>query len=144
MMTTLCVVAATTAAAQSGSRCRPMGQVNPLSPDKSEYILYYEFEQVDEQPEFPGGERGLVNFVNRTREYPYNEYVHRAQGRVLCSFIIGTDGRVSHVQVGRSSGNQAFDREAIRVIKKMPRWEPGRMMGSKVNVRCILPIAFRL
>lgn len=121
-----------------------MGQVNPLSADKSEYILYYEFDQVDEQPQFPGGEHGLVNFVNRTREYPYNEYVHRQQGRVLCSFIIGTDGRVSHVTVVRSSGNQAFDHEAVRVIRKMPRWEPGRLFGTKVNVRFIMPIAFRL
>lgn len=121
-----------------------MGQVNPLSPDRSEYVFYYEFEQVDEQPQFPGGEHGLVNFVNRTREYPYNEYVNHAQGRVLCSFIIGTDGRVAHVKVVRSSGYQAFDREAVRVIKKMPRWEPGRMQGTRVNVRMFMPIAFRL
>ena len=96
------------------------------------------------QPSFPGGERGLVKFVNNTREYPYHEYVARQQGRVLCSFIILTDGQVSHVKVLRSSGHEALDNEAVRVINKMPRWEAGKMWNTKVNVRCILPIAFRL
>ena len=86
----------------------------------------------------------MVNFINNTREYPYEEYVRHSQGRVLCSFIIGTDGRVSHVRVIRSSGFESFDKEAVRVIKKMPRWEAGRIYNSKVNVRLILPIAFRL
>ena len=131
-------------AADAQRNARRVGQVNPMSPERLQYIEFYEFEQVDVQPEFPGGERGLVNYINNTREYPYNEYVHHQQGRVLCSFIIGTDGRVSHVQVIRSSGYAAFDQEALRVIRKMPRWEAGRMRSSKVNVRCILPIAFRL
>ena len=118
--------------------------VNPLAPDKVTYMEVYDFDYVEEQPQFPGGERGLINYINDTREYPYNEYKHRIQGRVLCSFVIETDGKVSHVDVFRSSGNASLDREAIRVIKKMPKWEAGRMNYNKVNVRCILPIAFRL
>lgn len=123
---------------------RRVGTVNPLSPDKSSYMMYYEFEQVEVQPQFPGGEHGLVNFINDTREYPYEEYVHHRQGRVLCSFIIGTDGQVTNVRVFRSSGYRSFDEEAVRVIKKMPRWEAGSINNIKVNVRCIIPIAFRL
>jgi protein TonB len=123
---------------------RRVGTVNPLSPDKSSYTMYYEFEQVEVQPQFPGGEHGLVNFINDTREYPYIEYVNHRQGRVLCSFIIGADGQVTHVKVFRSSGYRSFDEEAVRVIKKMPRWEAGSINNVKVNVRCILPIAFRL
>lgn len=131
-------------AANGQRNARRVGEVNPMSPEHLQYIEFYEFEQVDVQPEFPGGERGLVNYINNTREYPYNEYVRHQQGRVLCSFIIGSDGRVSHIQVIRSSGYSAMDQEAVRVIKKMPRWEAGRVHNSKVNVRCILPIAFRL
>ena len=115
-----------------------------MSSDRSGYIMFYEFEYVDVQPKFPGGEHGLVNFINKTREYPYNDYVRHNQGRVLCSFIIDVDGKVSHVQVLRSSGFESLDREAVRVIKKMPKWEAGRISNTKVNVRCILPIAFRL
>lgn len=129
---------------QTRPRASRIGVVNPLSPEHVSYLEFYEFEQVDVQPSFPGGERGLVNFVNKTREYPYKEYMARRQGRVLCSFIILTDGQVSHVKVLRSSGYEALDNEAVRVIKKMPRWEAGKVWNTKVNVRCILPIAFRL
>ncbi len=126
------------------AQTRRTGTVNPMSSDRSGYIMFYEFEYVDVQPKFPGGEHGLVNFINKTREYPYNDYVRHNQGRVLCSFIIDVDGKVSHVQVLRSSGFESLDREAVRVIKKMPKWEAGRISNTKVNVRCILPIAFRL
>lgn len=138
------VLAAVQAQGQTRPRASRIGVVNPMSPDHTTYIDFYEFEQVDVQPSFPGGERGLVNFVNNTREYPYNEYMARRQGRVLCSFIILADGQVTHVKVLRSSGYEALDAEAVRVIKKMPRWEAGKLWNSKVNVRCILPIAFRL
>ncbi len=140
----LLIILFTLPAAAQQARGKRVGTVNPMSPDRMRYLEYYEFEQVDVQPEFPGGEHGLVNFINNTREYPYEEYVRHSQGRVLCSFIIGTDGRVSHVRVIRSSGFESFDKEAVRVIKKMPRWEAGRIYNSKVNVRLILPIAFRL
>ena len=117
------ILSAIEATAQTRPRASRIGVVNPMSPDHTSYLEFYEFEQVDVQPSFPGGERGLVNFVNNTREYPYHEYVARQQGRVLCSFIILTDGQVSHVKVLRSSGHEALDNEAVRVIKKMPRWE---------------------
>ena len=106
--------------------------------------LIYEYESVDTRPQFPGGETGLINFINETREYPYNAYRNHIQGRVLCSFIVGTDGKLFDIQVIRSSGNESLDREAMRVISKMPRWVVGKVGNTKVNVRCVLPIAFRL
>ena len=138
------LLTALSAGAQTPPRPQRIGVANPLSSNHTSYIDFYEFEQVEVQPAFPGGEHGLVNFVNSTREYPYAEYMSHRQGRVLCSFIILTDGTVTHAQVIRSSGNEAFDKEALRVIKKMPKWEAGRLWGTKVNVRCILPISFRL
>ncbi len=104
----------------------------------------YEFDYVDVQPQFPGGEHGLINYINQTRVYPYDAYHKRIQGRVLCSFIVGTDGKVSHVRVIRGSGDESLNREAMRVISEMPRWTVGRVGRTPVAVRCVLPIAFRL
>ncbi|UKI43605.1 MAG: hypothetical protein L6U16_11350 [Porphyromonadaceae bacterium] len=73
------ILSAIEATAQTRPRASRIGVVNPMSPDHTSYLEFYEFEQVDVQPSFPGGERGLVNFVNNTREYPYNEYVSRQQ-----------------------------------------------------------------
>ena len=127
------------------AQLRDVTTCNPLSPNKSSYnMVVYEYESVDVRPQFPGGERGLINFVNETREYPYNAYRNRVQGRVLCSFVVGTDGKIFNIQVIRSSGDETLDREALRVISRMPKWSVGRIDNTKVNVRCVLPIAFRL
>ena len=128
------------------SQVRHVTTVNPLSPNHSPYdaIEVYEYDYVDVQPQFPGGEHGLINFINRTREYPYHAYKNRVQGRVLCSFIIGTDGKVSNIKVIRGAQDESLNREAMRVISEMPRWKAGKVGGQTVAVRCVLPIAFRL
>jgi len=124
------------------SQVRHVTTVNPMT--KQSYVEVYEFDYVDIQPQFPGGERGLINFINKTREYPYHAYQKRIQGRVLCSFIVGTDGKVSNVRVIRGSGNESLDCEALRVIGEMPRWSVGKVGNKAVPVRVVLPIAFRL
>ncbi len=124
------------------AQVRHVTTVNPMS--KQSYMEVYEFDYVDIQPQFPGGERGLINFINKTREYPYHAYKKRIEGRVLCSFIVGTDGRVSDVRVIRGAGDESLNREAIRVIGKMPRWSVGKVADHAVPVRVVLPIAFRL
>lgn len=129
----------------ASAQLRDVTTVNPLSPSKSGYnMVVYEYESVDIRPQFPGGERSMINFINETREYPYNAYHRRIQGRVLCSFVVGTDGKLFNIQVLRSSGDETLDREALRVIGRMPRWSVGKIDNTKVNVRCVLPIAFRL
>ena len=107
-------------------------------------INVYDFDYVEIQPQFPGGERGLMNFVNKTREYPYQAYESRIEGRVICSFIIMPDGSVTNVMVLRGARDESLNLEAMRVIKKMPKWKAGRVGGQAVAVRCILPIVFRL
>ena len=131
-----------TAALPMVAQVRHVTTVNPMT--KQSHIEVYEFDYVDIQPQFPGGERGLINFINKTREYPYHAYKNRIQGRVLCSFIVGTDGRVSDVRVIRSAGDESLNREAIRVISKMPKWSVGKVGDHAVPVRVVLPIAFRL
>lgn len=124
------------------AQVRHVTTVNPQS--KQSYMEVYEFDYVDIQPQFPGGERGLINFINKTREYPYHAYKNRIQGRVLCSFIVGTDGRVNDVRVLRGAGDESLNREAIRVIEKMPKWSVGKVGKQAVPVRVVLPVNFRL
>lgn len=131
-----------TAVLPMAAQVRHVTTVNPMT--KQSYIEVYEFDYVDIQPQFPGGERGLINFINKTREYPYHAYKKRIQGRVLCSFIVGTDGRVNDIRVIRGAGDESLNREAIRVIGEMPRWSVGKVGNHAVPVRVVLPIAFRL
>ena len=138
----LLAIMTVTAVLPLAAQVRHVTTVNPMS--KQSYMEVYEFDYVDIQPQFPGGERGLINFINKTREYPYHAYKKRIQGRVLCSFIVGTDGRVSDVRVIRGAGDESLDREAIRVIGKMPKWSVGKVRDHAVPVRVVLPIAFRL
>ena len=138
----LLTLLALTAVLPMVAQVRHVTTVNPMS--KQSYMEVYEFDYVDIQPQFPGGERGLINFINRTREYPYHAYKKKIQGRVLCSFIVGTDGRVSDVRVIRGAGDESLNREAIRVIGKMPKWSVGKVSDRAVPVRVVLPINFRL
>ena len=131
-----------TAALPMVAQVRHVTTVNPST--KQSYMEVYEFDYVDIQPQFPGGERGLINFINKTREYPYKAYKKRIQGRVLCSFIVGTDGKVSDIRVIRGAGDESLNREAIRVIGEMPKWSVGKVGNHAVPVRVVLPIAFRL
>lgn len=108
------------------------------------YVDVYEYDFVDVQPRFPGGDRGLVNYINSTRKYPHDAYKDKIQGRVLCSFIINTDGSVCNVSVIRGAAYPSLDKEAVRIIKEMPNWKPGKMADEDVPVHCIIPIAFRL
>ena len=124
------------------AQVRHVTTVNPMT--RQSYSEAYEFDCVDIQPQFPGGERGLINFINKTREYPYHAYKKRIQGRVLCSFVVGTDGRVSDVKVLRGAGDESLNREALRVIGEMPRWSVGKVGSHAVPVRVVLPINFRL
>jgi len=127
-----------------GAQVQHVTTVNPMSREGKGYIEVYEYDYVDVQPEFPGGERGLINFINETREYPYHAYKQRVQGRVLCSFVVGTDGKVSHARVIRGAADESLNREALRVIEQMPRWRAGKMGKTPVPVRVVIPIAFRL
>ena len=138
----LLLIMVVTAVLPMAAQVRHVTTVNPMS--KQSYMEVYEYDYVDIQPQFPGGERGLINFVNKTREYPYHAYKKGIEGRVLCSFIVGTNGKVSDVRVIRGAGDESLDREAIRVISKMPRWSVGKVGDHAVPVRVVLPIAFRL
>ncbi len=125
------------------SQMRRVKLCNPSSQVRDAYVDVYEYDFVDERPQFPGGERGLVNFINKTREYPYEAYEAGVEGRVLCGFIINVDGSVSNITVLRGC-NELLNREAVRVISEMPKWKAGKIGNKSVPVMYLLPIVFRL
>ena len=102
------------------------------------------FVWVDELPEFPiGGQKGLMRYLTQHIRYPAEAQQRNIQGCVLCQFIVNTDGSISDVQVLQQV-HPALDNEALRVLRGMPRWKPGRLQGEPVRVRYTLPVMFRL
>lgn len=125
------------------AQVKRVNNCNPMSKNQSSYEVY-DYDYVDVQPQFPGGECALINFINKTHEYPYEAYKRKIEGRVLCSFIVNPDGSVGHISVVRAAQSDLLNREAVRVISEMPKWKAGKMGNTNVPVRCFLPIAFRL
>ncbi len=101
------------------------------------------FMVVEKMPEFPGGDAALMKFLNDNVNYPAIAQEHGIQGRVYVSFVVGKDGSIRDVAVGRGV-DPALDNEAIRVVKKMPKWNPGQQRGKPVNVKYMLPVNFVL
>ena len=99
---------------------------------------------VEQMPEFPGGEKALRAFLAENVKYPKIAKENGIYGRVICQFIVEKDGSISDVKAAKSSGEISLDREAIRVIKMMPKWKPGKQRNEPVRARYTLPITFKL
>ena len=106
------------------------------------YTEVFEYDYVDEKPEFPGGGSCMINFINENREYPHEAYELGIEGRVTCSFVVNQSGKISHIQVLRGV-EQSLNNEALRIIGKMPEWKPGSIAGQPVPVRVVCCIPFR-
>lgn len=98
----------------------------------------------DVLPQFPGGVQALLAYINSTVKYPKEAITDGKQGRSLVSFVIMKDGTIDNVAIAKSAGSDILDQEAIRVVKSMPKWEPGTIKGKPVNVKFNVPIQFRL
>ncbi|TND07188.1 MAG: hypothetical protein FD123_3333 [Bacteroidetes bacterium] len=99
----------------------------------------------EEQPSFPGGESEMYKYLSQNIRYPAMEKEMGIQGTVYIKFIIGKDGSVSEVEVARSvPGGTGLEKEAVRVIRSMPRWSPGKTNGRPVRTKYTLPIRFIL
>lgn len=106
------------------------------------YLEVYEYDYVNQKPVFPGGDSKLVAFINKTRRYPAKAYKKGIQGRVTCSFVVNTDGSVSHISILKGV-EHSLNQEAIRIMSKMPEWIPGKHEGQTVPVRVIWSVPFR-
>lgn len=127
-------------AALEAQTCRVVCSVS--SRGERTYKEVYEYDYVSVKPSFPGGDNGLVGFVNKTRRYPKAAYKKGIQGRVICSFVVNPDGSLSNIQVIRGV-EKTLNAEAVRICTKMPDWIPGSIDGHVVPVRVIYPIPFR-
>ena len=108
-----------------------------------ENTTLYTLDGIDTYPEFTGGHAAFVKFLTRNLRYPEGAVERDIQGKVLVSFIIEKDGRLSNIKIIRGIGN-GCDEEAIRVLEKSPKWKPGVQNKQNVRVAYTLPINFSL
>ena len=116
-----------------------------MSPETLEKLEKNNVLPVAEQmPEFPGGMPALTEYLKKEVRYPKKCREAGVEGRAIITFVVKKNGKVKDFEVARSSGNKLLDKEAMRVIKKMPKWKPGMHEGKNVNVMFTLPISFKL
>ena len=101
------------------------------------------FVTVEQMPEFPGGLPALMKWLNDNIVYPPMALENNIQGRISCQFTVNADGSVVDVEVIRGR-DPSLDKEAIRVLKKLPKFQPGMQRGKPVRVKFQLPVIFRL
>ena len=101
------------------------------------------FDVVEQMPSFPGGDAALMQFLNSHIKYPVVAEENGIQGRVIATFVVERDGSITDVKVVKSV-DPSLDKEAIRVLKSMPKWIPGKQNGSAVRVKYTVPVTFRL
>jgi protein TonB len=101
------------------------------------------FDVVEQMPSFPGGPSALMQYLNSNIKYPVVAEENGVQGRVVCTFVVEKDGSITDVRVVKSV-DPSLDKEAMRVVKGMPKWIPGKQNGSAVRVKYTVPVTFRL
>ena len=101
------------------------------------------FTVVEQMPMFPGGDAALMAYLRDNIHYPTVAAENGVQGRVVVGFVVERDGSITDVNVLRSV-DPSLDREAMRVVKAMPKWTPGKQNGSAVRVKYQVPVTFRL
>lgn len=101
------------------------------------------FVRVEQQPEFPGGLSALTEFLRKNLRYPAEASQSGASGRVYVEFVVRADGSIDRAQVQKGIGF-GCDEEALRVVRLMPKWKPGKQSGRAVPAKFTLPIVFAL
>ena len=136
LFTFLLSVIASIALAQAQSTSNDSDVANEA--DEKVYIV------VEKMPEFPGGQQALFDYLSANVQYPKIARENGIQGRSIVQFVVNKDGSISDVEIVRSGGDPSLDREAIRVIRSMPNWIPGRQGGKLIRVKYTVPVNFRL
>ena len=101
------------------------------------------FDVVEQMPAFPGGPNALFEYLSKNVKYPAIAEEKGVQGRVIVTFMVEKDGSITKVKVAKSI-DPSLDKEAVRVIRNMPHWIPGKQNGSAVRVNYTVPVEFRL
>lgn len=119
--------------------CYLFSQSLPEKDPKDENV----FIRVEVMPEYPGGEKEMFGFISKSMQYPDYALEHGIEGKVILSFIVSDEGKIKEVKVLRGV-DATLDAEAVRVVKKMPDWIPGKQNDVPVDVRFTLPVYFKL
>ena len=144
-------VAESTAAAGSTTFDQGTDDLNVVREHKEEIIVEEKhdpvkeeiFTAVEQMPQFPGGEGELLKYISTHIKYPTMAAENNIQGRVVVKFVVQKDGKVGEVVVLRGK-DPDLDKEAVRVVKTLPNFIPGKMNGQAVSVWYTLPINFKL
>lgn len=100
------------------------------------------FGAAEEMPSFPGGEKALMQYIKDNTYYPKEMCEGAAQGRVMVGFVINEDGSISDVKVLRNLTPE-LDEVAVKIVKGMPKWNPGKQNGKAVKTKYTVPVSFR-
>ena len=117
--------------------------VAPVEVEEEEIDENFIFVSAEEPAQFPGGEGALLKWISDNMVYPTIAQENGISGRVYCQFVVEPDGSVSNVEVTRGS-NVYLDKEAVRVLSKLPKFKPGKQRGKAVRVRYSVPVRFQL
>ena len=109
-------------------------------PDTTDEQIY---EKPDKIAQFPGGMDAYVTWMSANFHYPEKAIRNNVEGRVVLSFVVNKQGRISDIKVLKSLSPEC-DKEAIRMVKAMPRWFAAEHQGRKVNCRYTMPVVFKL
>ena len=113
----------------------------PEPPKPAEENKVHDF--VEQMPSFPGGMGALMSWLSQNIKYPVIAAENGVEGRVIVQFVVEKDGSVNGVKVVRGK-DPSLDKEAVRVVSKMPKWNPGKQRGKPVRVKYTVPVTFRL
>ncbi|GEP94309.1 energy transducer TonB [Chitinophaga cymbidii] len=111
----------------------------PPPPPKEEIFTF-----VEQPPTFPGGDEALAKYLNNNIRYPHLATENGISGTVFVSFVVDSEGAIKDVKTVGATKGGGLEEEAIRVVKKMPKWKPGKQNGRQVSVQFNLPIRFTL
>ena len=121
------------------TKAQPVKEATTSSQDDPEKV----YEAVDESPSFPGGLDALMKYLASNIQYPREAVKSKIQGKVILQFVVERDGSIGDLSV-RQGVDPRLDAEAMRVVRSMPTWTPGKKDGKVVRCRFILPVVFRL
>jgi periplasmic protein TonB len=120
----------------AGPKKEEVVEVKPAEPEEV-------FTVVEQQPEFPGGTSKMYQYLGKNIQYPSAAQRANVTGKVFLAFVVNTDGSIQNVEVIKGIGF-GCDEEAVRVVRSMPRWLPGKQSGRPVRVKYTLPVSFTL
>ena len=126
-----------------GDEFVPYRLLGPEIHPETHHDANHVYHVAERMPAFPGGMSQLMSFIKKNVRYPVDAVKEGTEGRVILTFTVERDGSLTDIEVAKSV-SPSLDKEAVRIVKSMPRWIPGRQDGKKVRVKYTLPIYFKL